>query len=282
MSSPAVQPLLAMLACPVGGNPTQYMIEKAFAHHDLDWRYLTFEVAAANLDDAVRGLRAMGFRGAHCAGPHERAIVPLLDRCTETADLLGAVNFVFRDGPALVGDYTEGKGVLAALRRARDVTGKNVVLCGAGRMARAIAVELAAAGIACLTVVNRTEARADELVAMLAGKYETPCSVALWQGDYGVPPEAEVLIHATSLGHGDEDAVAPLMLDSLRPELLVADVTADPPATRLLREARQRGCATLDGLTMLIERVAVDLQRWTSVDPNRQVLREAAEEFLGL
>ena len=70
MSSSAVQPLLALLACPVGGNPTQYMVEKAVAHHDLDWRYLTFEVSPEDLGDAVRGLRALGFRGAHCAPPH--------------------------------------------------------------------------------------------------------------------------------------------------------------------------------------------------------------------
>ena len=57
MSSPAVQPLLALLACPVGGIPTQYVIEQTFAHHELDWRYLTFEVGPENLADAVRGLR---------------------------------------------------------------------------------------------------------------------------------------------------------------------------------------------------------------------------------
>ncbi len=69
MSSPAVQPLLCLLAYPVGGNPTQYLVERVFAHHDLDWRYLTFEVRPEDLGDAVRGLRALGFRGGHCAGP---------------------------------------------------------------------------------------------------------------------------------------------------------------------------------------------------------------------
>ena len=61
MSSPAVQPIVALLSDPVGGNPTQYMIEKAFTHHELDWRYLTFQVSPERLGDAVRGMRAMGF-----------------------------------------------------------------------------------------------------------------------------------------------------------------------------------------------------------------------------
>ena len=78
MSSPAVQPLLALLASHVGGNPTQYMFEQAFAHHDLDWRYLTFEIAPENLGDAVRGLRAWVFV-AGSADPHKQAVIPLLD-----------------------------------------------------------------------------------------------------------------------------------------------------------------------------------------------------------
>ena len=73
-----------------------------------------------------------------------------------------------------------------------------------------------------------------------------------------------------------------LAADTLRPELFVADVTANAPRTWLLGEAQQRGCKTVDGVTMFIEQVAIGLRLWTGVDPNRQVLREAAEEFLGL
>ncbi len=244
MSSPAVQPLLALLACPVGGIPTQYVIEQTFAHHELDWRYLTFEVGPENLADAVRGLRALGFRGAHCAAPHKQAVIPLLDRTTETAAAIGAVNLVFREENALVGENTEGRGVVQAIRGTLDPAGKQVVLLGAGQLARAVAVELCAAGAAGLVIVNRTEARAEELAALLAGKFSLPVSAAVWQGDYAVPPEAEILIHATSLGHAAGDAPLPLAVDSLRPELLVADATAVAPKTWLLGEARARGCKT--------------------------------------
>jgi len=282
MSSSAVQPLLALLACPVGGNPTQYMIEKAVAHHDLDWRYLTFEVGADDLGDAVRGLRALGFRGAHCGPPHRQTVLPLLDRTTDTATLIGAVNLISREENALVGENTEGKGVVEAIRAALDPAGKTVVLLGAGQIARAVAVELAAAGVAGLSIVNRTDSRAAELVAALSGKFAATVSAVSWLDDYRVPPEAELLINATSIEHGDSDAPLSLVLDSLRPELFVADVTANSADTWLLGEAQRRGCKTIDGLTMFIEQVAIGLRLWTGVDPNRQVLREAAEEFLGL
>jgi shikimate dehydrogenase len=282
MSSPAVQPLLALLACPVGGNPTQYVIERTFAHHDLDWRYLTFEVGPECLADAVRGLRALGFRGAHCAPPHKQAVIPLLDRTTESAAAIGAVNLVFREDSALVGENTDGKGAVQAIGNVLDPAEKQVVLLGAGQLARAVAVELAAAKVAGLAIVNRTEARAAELAALLSGKFGVPVSSAVWQGDYAVPPEADMLIHATSLGHVAGDVRVPLAVDSLRPELLVADAAAIAPKTRLLDEARTRGCKTVNGLSMFIEQVAIGMQLWTGVDPNRQVMREAAEEFLGL
>ena len=282
MTSPAVQPLLALLAFPVGGNPTQYLVERSFADKDLDWRYLTFEVVAEDLAAAVGGLRALGFRGAHCAEPHKQAVIPLLDRTTETAAVIGSVNFIFRDEGALVGDNLEGRGVVEAIRRAADPAGKHVTLLGGGQLARAVALELAAAGAAGLTIVNRTPARAEELAGLLAGKFPAPATVAAWDGDYSIAPETEILIHATSLDPEADEARLPLAVESLRPELIVADAAINVPRPWLLHEAAERGCKTIDGLSMFLEQVALGLQIWTGVDPNRQVLREAAEEFLEL
>ena len=94
-----------------------------------------------------------------------------------------------------------------------------------------------------------------------------------------MPPDADVLIHATSLGHGPDGAPLPLDLHTLRPELLVADVQVGTPATWLLNQAVQRDCKTVDGLTMFIHQVAIGFRLWTGVDADRQVLREAVEEF---
>ena len=95
------------------------------------------------------------------------------------------------------------------------------------------------------------------MAALLAEKFNLPASAAVWSGDYAVPPEADILIHATSLGQDDADAPLPLVPESLRPELLVADATAGGPETWLLRQAAARGCKTVDGLSMFLEQVAV-------------------------
>ena len=80
MSNATLQPILAVLGHGLSANPSQYMLEKAFAHHQLDWRYLSLDVAPEHLADAVRGMRAMGFRGGNCAEPHKQAVLEHLDR----------------------------------------------------------------------------------------------------------------------------------------------------------------------------------------------------------
>jgi shikimate dehydrogenase len=258
------------------------MIEKTFSHHSMDWRYLTLEIAPEQLADAVRGMRAMGFRGGNVAEPHRQTIMGLLDRVSETAALLGAVNLLLREEETLVGHNTDGKGLIESLQRVTDPVGKRVVLLGAGRMARAVAVALAAAGVAEIRIVNRTEPHAAELAALLAGKFAISASAATWQGNYQVPPDIDVLVNATSIGPGDSHVHLPLAMESLRPQLIVADLTTSPPKTRLLREAGERGCRTLDGLGMFIDQAAYGFRAWTGVEPDRNVMREAVEEFLEL
>jgi shikimate dehydrogenase len=256
------------------------MMEKAFAQVGLDWRYLTLEVAPAGLGDAVRGMRAMGFRGCNLTIPHKVAVIPLLDRLSEAAALMGAVNCVNRVGNELVGENTDGKGFVQSLRASTDPAGRNVVILGAGGAARAIAVEVGLAGAAKITIVNRSPERGQELAALISDKLKVLGQFVRWEGAYEVPPETEVLINATSIGLGDEDVRLPLVVKTLEPDMVVADVIFNPRDTRLLREARERGCQTIDGLGMLVNQAVIGFKIWTGVDPSADVMRDALEEFL--
>lgn len=282
VSSAAVQPIVAMLRDPVGGDPTQYMVEKAFVFHQLDWRYLTLEVAAADLADAIRGIRAIGFRGGHCGPPHKRAVVPLLDRTTEAAAMIGAVNLIVREDDGLLGENTEGQGLLRAVRRATDLAGRRVVLLGAGNMARAAAIALAGVGVAAITVVNRDLARANALAQLVTEKFEVEATAVAWEGDFAIPDDTDLLIHATSLGDADPDVRLPLVLDGLTSSMTVVDVALNALQTWLLYEASERGCTIIDGPTIHIDQVAIGFELWTGVAPQCSVLREAIEEFLEL
>ncbi len=258
-SPSSVQPVLALLGFPVGGNPTQFMLEKAFAGLRLDWRYLSLDVRPEDLAAAVGGMRALGFRGGNCTGPHKRAIAGQLDRLTQHAAMVGAVNCFFRDDAGLIGDNTEGRAMLQSLRRKVDPAGKRVVLLGAGAMARAIAVELALAKAAEIVVVNRSEPAGRGLVDLI-GSLQTSASLVVWQDDYAVPAETHVLVDATSIP-GDQPL--PLGLDVLTPGAVVADAGWEPPQTWLLDQAAQRGATTIDGLEVFIEQAAINFRQWT-------------------
>ena len=278
----SLQEICACFGQPVAGNPTQYMMERAFAQFGLEWRYLTIEVGPEELGDAIRGMRAMRFHGGNITKPHKVEVIQYLDRTSEAAGLMGAVNCINREGAALVGDNTDGKGFVQSLRGVTDPAGKKIVLLGAGGAARAIGVELGLAGVADITIVNRNAERGQELADLLGQKLNIASRFTLWEGDYDVPPGTEVLINATSIGLFDSDAQVPINEESLTPGMIVADVIFNPPETRLLRSARDRGCIALDGLGMLVNQGVIGFNIWTGLNPDPAIMRDAVEEFLGI
>src|SRR5262245_52329461 len=167
MSQNFLSALTGSFAQPAAENPTVAMIEAAYHHHGLPWRYINCEVAPAALGDAVRGARAMGWAGFNCSLPHKVAVIAHLDGLGESAAVMGAVNCVVRRNGKYIGENTDGKGFVQSLRGHCEPAGKTMVLLGAGGAARAIGVEMALAGARKITVVNRGEQRGRELVQLL-------------------------------------------------------------------------------------------------------------------
>ena len=111
-------------------------------------------------------------------------------------------------------------------------------------------------------------------------KVEITAEFSQLEGDYDVPEDTDIVINATSIGLGDADARVPLNVETLTDTMVVADVIFNPPRTRLIRDAEQRGCQTLDGLGMLVNQGVIGFKIWTDVDPDAAVMREALEEYL--
>ena len=224
----------------------------------------------------------MGFRGANFTIPHKVTVIPYLDQLSQAAELMGAVNCVNHVEGRLLGENTDGKGFVQSLRTVADPVGKKVVLLGAGGAARAIGVELALASAAEVLVVNRDPQRGQASAQTLAEKTSAAAAWIPWQGDYEAPSDADIVINATSIGLGDPEARVPLRINTLQAEMVVADVIFNPPQTRLIRDAQQRGCTVLDGLGMLVNQGVIAFQIWTEKEPDAAVMREALEEYLEL
>ncbi len=275
------QELLGVFGDPVAENPTQAMIEAAFAELGMDWRYLTVEVKPEALGDAVKGARAMNWKGFNCTIPHEVAVVPLLDRLNPAAKIIGAVNCVINRHGELVGDNTDGKGFLQSLAGIHGIRGLRAVILGAGGAARAIAVELGLAHASQITIVNRSRERGEALVRLLGDRTAAASSLVAWEGKYHIPEDTDVVINATPIGlFPDVEARLPVDTESLQPRMIVCDLITNPPQTRFLRDAAMRGCTVLDGLGMLVNQGVIGIRLWSGREPSSQVMRQALEKAL--
>jgi shikimate dehydrogenase len=276
--------LVGVFGYPVAENPTVLLHEAAFHACGLNWRYLTIEVRPEDLEGAITGLRAFNMRGINLTIPHKVSVIQYLDGLSPEAELIGAVNTVVRQGDRLIGHNTDGKGFLRSTRddAGLDSRGKRFVFLGAGGAARAMAVEQALAGAAHITIVNRSPNRGQALVQLLQDETPAQAQFVHWEGEYVVPPEADVLVNATPIGlFPAVEELPPLAWESIRPDLLVCDVIPNPPQTAFLRAATARGARTLDGLGMLVYQGAICFHMWTGVEPPIPVMRQALEEVFG-
>jgi shikimate dehydrogenase len=277
--------LVGVFGYPVAENPTGVMQEAAFAEAGLNWRYLTIEVKPEALPDALRGLRAMGMRGINLTIPHKVAVLSLLDEVSPDAAMIGAVNTVRRVGDRLIGENTDGKGFMRGVREQVQVDprGKRIVVLGAGGAARAIAVELALAGAAELTIVNRSLERGQTMVNDLVARTGANAHFVPWAGKYRVTPGVDILVNATSIGlFPDVNARPDVALDDARPDLLVCDVVPNPPETHLIQTARARGFRALNGLAMLVFQGTIAFEMWTGRQAPEAAMKAALERAFGV
>jgi shikimate dehydrogenase len=270
--------------CGVWGWPVKHsaspaMHNAAFAALGLDFVYVPFAVAPEHLKEAVAGVRALGLTGVNVTVPLKERVPEFLDRLTDRAARLGAVNTLFWDGDVLVGDSTDGPGFLAALTQAGfEITpGTEALVLGAGGSARAVVDALVQAG-ARVSVANRTLARAEELAERFGAAQALPLDADALR----MPLQrARLLVNTTSIGmHPNESELPPLPVSALHPELFVSDLIYNPSQTRLLASAEQCGCTTQNGIEMLVQQGALAFHHWTQHEAPHEIMRHAVKLFL--
>jgi shikimate dehydrogenase len=227
-------------------------------------------VAPEAVGELVGRARRAGFRGLNVTHPCKQLVLECLDELSAHAATLGAVNTVVFDGDRAVGHNTDWPGFAESF--ARGLPGartERVVLLGAGGAGSAVAHAL---GAGRLTVVDEDPERARELTAGLPGaRTAEPDALE------ALLAEADGLVHATPTGMAAHPGSA-VDAELLHPGLWVAEVVYRPLETQLLRDARARGCRTLDGGGMAVFQAAGSLELFTGVrpDPDR-MLRHFAE-----
>ncbi len=262
------------------GNPVRHSLSPIMhngAFRRLGWNavYLAFEVK--DVEEALRGVRGLGVRGVSVTIPFKTEVLPFLDKIEGLAKKIGAVNTIVNRRGRLIGYNTDSKGALEALEQKIDLGGKRVALLGAGGAARAIGFGLKERGLR-LIVVNRSRERGRALGEELRCDYLPVSSLARMKAG---ELEADVIINATSLGMYPRDGETPVSKKLLKKGMLVMDIVYEPLQTRLLREAKEKGCVTVDGLEMLIRQGIAQFEIWTGGRPEIGKIRKDLRMALG-
>ena len=256
--------LAGIMGWPVSHSRSPALHNFWLDEHGIDGAYVPLPVRPEQLQQALRALPVLGFRGCNLTLPHKEMALSLVDRVDPLARRIGAVNTVVvaPDG-ALEASNTDAYGFRENLRDSapdwNPAAGAAVVL-GAGGAARAVVAALIEARVAEIRICNRTTGRAAVLARDLAGP-DSRLSVHPWHERAALLDGAGLLVNTTSLGMTGEPELE-CDISGLQPAAVVVDIVYVPLDTQLLVAARRQGHRTVDGLGMLLHQGRPGFEAW--------------------
>jgi shikimate dehydrogenase len=261
--------LFGLIGNPVAHSLSPAMHNQAFEATGYNGVYLAFRVT--DPATAIKGIKALNFRGVSVTLPHKVAVMEHLDEIDETAAQIGAVNTIVNNQGRLIGFNTDCPGALEALRSQTSLKDKAVALIGAGGAARAIGFGLVSAG-GRVTVLNRSRTNGERLAEDLQAEF-LPLNACQ-------PNRYEILINTTPVGMHPETEATPIPKGELSKDMVVMDIVYNPLETRFLKEAAAIGCRTINGVAMFVFQGAQQFELWTDQKAPVDVMRQAVLEAL--
>ena len=279
---PPQKQMTGMLGHPVAENPIDRMFDAVYAHYGLPWQFWKSDIATeSDLALAVAALAPLGYRGFAITVPYKVAVIPLLDEVDDDVRAIGAANYVTIEHGRLTGHNNDGKGVVKAIEKVAPLRGQHVVMLGAGGAGRAMAVEIAWAGAAKMTLVTRREEQGREVAGLVQRASGVACDWRPWQQEVALPAGTTLLMNATHLGCAPELEPVPVRWDTVPEDCTAVDVITNPRLTPFLLAAREHGCRVVDGVEMLVQLAMQIFERWTGITPEEKVFQHAVAEALG-
>jgi shikimate dehydrogenase len=279
---PPQKQMTGMLGHPVAENPIDRMFDAVYRHYGLPWQFWKNDIdSEADLGRAIGALVPLGYQGMCITVPYKVAAMPLLDDVDDDVRAIGATNYITIEQGRLIGHNNDGKGVVKAIEKVAPLHGQQVVMLGAGGAGRAMAVEIAWAGAAQLTLITRREQQGREVAEIVTRASGVPCQWMPWQAPLVLPSGTSLLMNATHLGCAPELEAVPVDWSSVDRQCIAVDVITNPRITPFLAAARDHGCPVVDGVEMLVQLAMQIFQRWTGISPDEAVFQRAVAEALG-
>ena len=276
----------AVIASPIGHSLSPLIHNTAFKALGINATYLAFDVSERELNDAFLGLKVFKGLGFNLSMPNKQRALEYVDKISEEAQLIGAINTVVNNDGELIGHNTDGRGFIKSLASEDvSVTGRRVTVLGCGGAGLSIIVALALSSVKKITVFKRLndsfQTVSDKLQVIAQ---QTGCEIEILP--FGLDERvttaismSDILVNTTDVGMG-KNASESLVKEAscLTPSLVVADIIYNPKETRLLADARENGCQTINGLGMLIYQAAEAFKLWTGQDMPVEDVKKAILE----
>ncbi len=253
---------VGVIGDPVAHSLSPRLHNRAYAALGVDLRYGAFRVPMGELQPAILGARALGFRGLSVTTPHKDDAARFSDQRSDDVELLGAANTIIFLSSVVVAESTDGQGLIDDLAINRDFSpkGERCVVLGAGGAARAIVLALTRAGASEVIVVNRSEKRGHEAIAVAPERARL--------GTLGDIANATLVVNATSIAlqhdagqSARDDALR--LADTLHQGQIAVDISYKPAKTAFLEIAEERGADIRNGLGMLVHQAAAQVHLFT-------------------
>lgn len=272
--------LLAVIGSPIAHSASPKIYNYGFERLGLDYVYVAFDIKEHEMKDAIAAMRTFRLRGCNVTMPGKTEVVKYMDELSPAARIIGAVNTIVNDNGRLKGYITDGEGAVGSLRdNGVDVSGRKIVVAGAGGAATAIQVQCALDGAREIVIFNRTVSRAEETAQMI--RREIPscivkvCDIADTASMTAEIRDSEILINATSVGMKPMEQESIVKdVTAFHPGLTVLDAVYEPVETRLLREAKEAQCHCIGGKSMLLWQAAAAFRLYTGLELPVEELKE--------
>ncbi|MBS11243.1 MAG: shikimate dehydrogenase [Gemmatimonadetes bacterium] len=281
MNIKASSQVLGVIGDPIAHSFSPDMHNAAIDALGVDFCYVAFHVSPDRVGEAVNGLRGLEILGLNVTIPHKLAVMEHVDRISEEALAVGAVNTIHNEDGNLTGHNTDVYGVVKAIERVVGVTTfpENCVVLGAGGAARAVTYALGSRDeVKQVTVMNRTVERAESLAAdmeKITGKRIVPEALDA-PTEARVFGDARLVVNTTSVGMHPKTDASPLLDPAhVRPDLILYDTVFNPLETQMMREFKAQGAPAFGGLDMLVFQGARSFEIWTGIEPPTDVMKQA-------
>ncbi|MDP5273030.1 shikimate dehydrogenase [Chengkuizengella axinellae] len=269
--------MYGVIGDPIKHSKSPLMLNRAFQEMKINAIYGAFHVETHQLKEAMEGLRAFKLGGLNVTIPHKVEVMSYIDEIDEGAKVIGAVNTIVNDNGKLVGYNTDGIGYVRSLKEETelDLTGKRILILGAGGAARGVAYALSGESPEHIWIANRTTERATELAESMQ-----PYVQATGMGISDITKinnDVDLVINTTSVGMHPQVDYSPIPSLFIKENMVFSDLIYNPRKTKLLSLAEEKGCQIHSGLGMFIYQGAYAFEYWTGKPAPIEAMKQVME-----